>query len=413
MSRLRAFLKTNAPPQLRQAVIRARAAINGPGIETTALGDYTFAADPDPRPRVTLVLPSLSASEAFGGVSTALDFAFELAAETGADLRFVAEKPIDLRDDVLAGRDGFKTMSLATEGGILPTRAREVFLLYNWWISLNMEPVLRAQAAHFDQAPLPKVPLIQEYEPHFYPFSAAHLLALEAFNGEMPIWGVFNSTELLTFYTAQGNRHDRTYVIEPRLAPALAPFVQNLDRADKRRTVLVYGRPEIARNAFSLIERGLAAWATRHGDAHRDWRFVSAGAAHAPIDFANGVRLASVGKLDLASYGALLRETSVGISLMVSPHPSYPPLEMAHFGARVITNAYANKRPQARHDNLIALPSARPETMAAQIEAEIIAWEADPGHGVAGASHMPGYLTGAAFDCVAPLARDLAPFFES
>ena len=34
---------------------------------------------------------------------------------------------------------------------------------------------------------------------------------------------------------------------------------------------------------------------------------------------------------------------SIGVSLMLSPHPSYPPLEMAMFGMEIITNKYANK----------------------------------------------------------------------
>lgn len=36
-------------------------------------------------------------------------------------------------------------------------------------------------------------------------------------------------------------------------------------------------------------------------------------------------------------------DTYAGISLMSSPHPSYPPLEMSVFGIKVITNNYSNK----------------------------------------------------------------------
>jgi hypothetical protein len=47
--------------------------------------------------------------------------------------------------------------------------------------------------------------------------------------------------------------------------------------------------------------------------------------------------------LDYDRYAALLRSCDVGLSLMLSPHTSYPPLEMAACGASVVTNTFANK----------------------------------------------------------------------
>ena len=38
-----------------------------------------------------------------------------------------------------------------------------------------------------------------------------------------------------------------------------------------------------------------------------------------------------------------MKRASIGISLMESPHPSYPPIEMALFGVNVITNIYESK----------------------------------------------------------------------
>lgn len=52
----------------------------------------------------------------------------------------------------------------------------------------------------------------------------------------------------------------------------------------------------------------------------------------------------------------------VGISLMVSPHPSYPPLEMAAFGMQVITNNYSDKNMNL-YDNIIALDTCTPSNL--------------------------------------------------
>jgi hypothetical protein len=42
-----------------------------------------------------------------------------------------------------------------------------------------------------------------------------------------------------------------------------------------------------------------------------------------------------------------MRSCDVLLSLMLSPHPSYPPLEGAASGAIVVTNEFANKTAQA------------------------------------------------------------------
>lgn len=407
MSSIRSYLKQTAPPFVKRAVDRVRGVLNGPGVEATALRPYGFDPDPDPQPRLSLVLPSLSARGAFGGVTTGLDLAFALAEAAGVPLRVVAEQPIDPDDNVLDRYPPAETHALAASNFQLPVRRGEVFLLFNWWISLNIEQILEDQARHFGFDKHPKIPLIQEYEPQFYPFSAAHLLALEAFNGEIPIWGVFNSTELHDYYMAQGNRCDRAYVFEPRLNATLRPFIEGLDPAEKDRVLLVYGRPNIPRNAFFLVQRGLEIWAARHGGIHAGWRFLSAGADHAPLRLGPGVSLEALGKLSLEDYGNLLRRTGIGLSLMSSPHPSYPPLEMAHFGARVISNSYANKQLERRHENIVSLPACRPEVLADILEAEIRAFEARPGAAVPGVSHMPDYLSDSPVEIIEPLARDI------
>ena len=52
-----------------------------------------------------------------------------------------------------------------------------------------------------------------------------------------------------------------------------------------------------------------------------------------------------------------------GISLMVSPHPSYPPLEMSTFGVRTITNQYENKDLSYFNENIISLRACSPDNI--------------------------------------------------
>lgn len=406
-------LKLLIPARVRKGLERLRTALNGPGLEYDVVRDYRFVPDPDPRPRINLILPGLSSASAFGGVTTGLTFFEGLSAnlaDAGFDRRLVVEKAIAAGDDVLGNRSGLKgcpTHAIRPESDRLPVHAGDVFVVFNWWTSVNLDPVLAAQAAHFGQNPLPKLHLVQEYEPGLHRFSTPHALAREAFDGPGRLWAVFNTQELFDYWTAQGHRAERTWVFEPRMTGAIRPFADNLTVAEKTRTLLVYGRPTVARNAFFLVQRGLEHWARTHGADHPSWRIVSAGLPHDDIPLGGGHKLVSLGKLSLTDYGQLLRETAVGLSLMISPHPSYPPLEMAHFGVRVVTNGYANKRPSDRHENLIATPHLRPEAIAATLEQEIRRFETDPEAGLKAKSHMPDYLLEDRVDCLDAIAADL------
>ena len=57
------------------------------------------------------------------------------------------------------------------------------------------------------------------------------------------------------------------------------------------------------------------------------------------------------------SWACLARESDIGISVMCSPHPSYPPLEMAASGMLVVSNRIYNKDLSKINDNFISSDS--------------------------------------------------------
>ena len=113
------------------------------------------------------------------------------------------------------------------------------------------------------------------------------------------------------------------------------------------------------------------------------------------MDLGAGVRLRSAGKMALEEYAQLMRESAVGLSLMVSPHPSYPPLEMAHFGMRVVTNGFADKDLSRWHENIHSLRDCSPESVAAALGGCCDAVETNPAAGPRGRSLVPEYLSDA------------------
>jgi hypothetical protein len=251
---------------------------------------------------------------------------------------------------------------------------------------------------------MPRIHLIQEYEPLFYPFSTAHLLAHQAVGLNERLWAIFNTSELHQFWKRQNHKAEKTFVFEPRMNEKLRPFCDNLSSSEKKCVLLIYGRPNIPRNAFFLIERGLKVWAEKYGHHHKNWEILSAGIKHKNVPLNSGHCIKSLGKLSLEEYASLLRKTALGLSLMVSPHPSYPPLEMAHFGIRVITNSYTDKRPEERHENLISLSNFDPYTIADSIEKEILNFQHHPEVGINGQSFMPSFLKSEEIECAQELA---------
>ena len=110
----------------------------------------------------------------------------------------------------------------------------------------------------------------------------------------------------------------------------------------KERVIFCYLRFGVSRNLSEIALDALQEWQLRQPGVASNWSICLAGEG---VD-ATLIRLANAtvaGKMSLDDYSRLLERTSVAVSLMQSPHPSYPPLEMSSRGAVVITNAYANK----------------------------------------------------------------------
>lgn len=420
MRRMRDLIKRAAPSGLRDGVRAVRRLAAGPAIEESVLRPYRCAADVGDRGRLrlNLVLPSISAREAFGGVTTGLDYFLQLGRALGApgatDLRVIVEKVPARDDDALAQaaarwdieRTAIETHGLLAANFATPTRRNDVFMTFNWWTTVNLMPLLEAQAAR-DGGPLrPRIYLMQDYEPHFYPFSSAHMLARHAYDGGGPVLAVVNSMELNDFLVAQGHRFADSFVFEPKMNPRMRPFADRAATAERRREILIYGRPQVPRNCFSIVRMGLEKWAAEDPSARR-WRLLSVGLEHRPVALPGGARIESLGKLPLEDYAERLLGAAVGLSLMASPHPSYPPLEMAHFGLRTLTNGYANKDMTRRHPNIASLATCHPDTVAAALSRLCADFEADPARGPSRAAGDGRFLSQGPFEEIDRLAATI------
>ncbi|MEE4290066.1 MAG: hypothetical protein V2J14_11900 [Erythrobacter sp.] len=375
----RSFLKEHAPRPVKSMVREIRQAIAPPLIDDTVLCDYRVEADPSEVPRLTLVFQYLKKGADWGGTATGIDLFCRLAHA----IREI--QPIDLRfivTDANSETDPAIIVKWAAKAGIavrpdqielvkgrqdtVRVRRKETFFSIIWWNTINFAKVRAAQAQLFGGMPKPIIYLMQDYDPAFFGFSSAHMLARDAFCTPEPFWAIVNSSSLARYLDLMGHLPKRHFVFEPVILDALRPFLGEVATSERHKRVLVYGRPTVERNCFSALIRGLRRW-SRDYPEFRDWEVVSVGAAQRSIDLGDGRKLSSIGKLPLEDYAAMLLGSSVGVSLMASPHPSYPPLEMAHFGVRTVTNSYLCKDLADYHPNLISISSISEEALSAAI----------------------------------------------
>ena len=412
--RLREKIKRALPKFMMRPLLALRDQLARSPLEEIVLHDYALTPDPATARRFSLVIPSIAPEKTFGGILTGIDIFLEIAKRTGAEFRIILDEtgPVPQGNSVAArarnlGIDParIEIVPRLTQTPTIAVRSSDVFMVYNWWTALNLESLLEQQSRHFAQAPKPFLYIIQEYEPHFHPFSSTHMMERQAFDPKLPCWGIFNSSELHTYFAAQGHRLERSYIFEPQLNDTLKAILARGPQKKVKR-LLVYGRPQVARNCYPAVEKGVRAWAGRYPE-FADWEIVSAGMSHEPLPLGAGRAMISAGKLGMEQYGELLRSSAAGLSLMSSPHPSYPPLEMAHFGLWTVTNRYTNKDLAASHENIISIGNIAPDTIADALAEACRNFEADPDRGWRGKSLRPSFLEEGAFPFLEQLAADL------
>lgn len=412
--RLREKLKRSLPKFILGPLQSLRSQLARSPLEELVLHGYRMSAEAGTKPRLNLLIPSIAPEKTFGGIVTGIDIFLEIGKRANADLRILLDElgPVSAGHSVgqrarILGIDPqqIEIVPRTIDTPQIAVRASDVFLTYNWWTTLNVQSLVEQQSRHFGQPPKPFMYLIQEYEPYFHPFSSTHMMARQAFEPALPCWGIFNSSELFAFYCAQGHKMERSFVFEPQLNNTLATLLQRAPRKKERR-LLVYGRPAVERNCYPAVEKGVRAWAERYPE-FSNWEIVSAGLSHRPLPLGKGRVMTSAGKLAMEQYGELLLTSAAGLSLMSSPHPSYPPLEMANFGLWTVTNSYTNKDLTRSHQNIISIDNIAPDTIADALAQACRNFESDPESGWRGKSLRPSFLETKPFEFLDQLVMDL------
>jgi WsaF, C-terminal domain/WsaF, N-terminal domain len=318
------------------------------------------------RPHLNVLLPKLGSGSLTGGPNTAINIACGLA-EAGVAVRLLAvDEAVPTDTDALwrhvmsiAGQDRVRPDITfgSTADPTSPARlgARDVFLATYWTTAFRLKSVLPSMAVR------EFIYLIQDFEPAFYPWSSAYAQALETYG--MRFRALINE-RLLADYLLQ-TRTGR--FADPGFIERCAVFEPAVDRrlfyqvatTGARRQLLFYARPSHPRNLFGIAFEALCAATCHPLFAGADWRFVAIGGGDSlgRMALGGGRFLDPMPWRTYEDYACLIRESDILLCPMLSPHTSYPVLEMAACRKIVVTNAFGSKtagRLQAISANIIA-----------------------------------------------------------
>ncbi len=370
-------------------------------------------------PRLNVLVPSLAMRSLSGGPNTALEIAGRLAL-SGVRVRLIsADLPFDA--DLARFRAHMRRLlgtelpadvqlvSASDRAVPLAIGARDLFMATAWWTAQQAKYAVRhTQHARF-------IYLIQDYEPLLHPASTQHALAAETYAlDHLPI---VNSQSLHEFLVREriGRFADpafvaRSLVFQPAIDRTL--FFPAFDRASRaRRRLLFYARP--THGLRNLFELGVAALEKAVTDGTFDperWEFVGMGESFRPVPLGRGATLVPAPWLDLAGYAQQMRESDILLSPMLSPHPSYPPLEMAACGGLAVTTAFANKTPAALTElstNIIGVPPTL-EGIAEGLAAAVARVDDVEGRRAAAAISLPASWRSSLAEVVPKLFDELA-----
>lgn len=306
------------------------------------------------RPTLNVLLPSLQAQHLSGGPNTALNLAARLA-ERGIPVRFLstdlppADDPSILWNQLtrLTGGTAWRgnvEQAAAHDSGNPVDIGRDDRLLATAWWTLRQAADTLAQL----RDPRPWY-LIQDYEPGLYAWSSQYALARGTYDlDQLPVvCGHLLFDHLRTERVGRFADPDfaaRALVFEPAIDRTL--FHPEPKSLPTRRQLLFYARPDAPRNLYELGLIALRQAVDRGAFRPPDWELSFMGDNLAPVDLGHGAIIRQAPWAGYADYARMLRGCDVGLSLMLSPHTSYPPLEMAACGAAVVTNTFGVKTAQ-------------------------------------------------------------------
>jgi len=303
----------------------------------------SFIKEPQTR-RVSIVTDSVSSSSLFGGVGTALIFGALLANKRGAQLRIITrterarpenvDHVLSLYGIALAHEIQFKFAAFYDQKHEIDMVEDELLITTSWWTTAAALPSVPANNILY---------LLQEDERMFYPLGDDRLRC-ETILRNSDIRFLINTKLLFDHFVQDGfkNMTEQATWFEPAFPKNV--FYPRTRNVDGKRTFFFYARPNNPRNLFYLGIEVIEQAILQQVLDLSVWEICLVGKEIPPVAFSGGYTPRYYETMAWSDYAELLGSVDLGLSLMYTPHPSYPPLDLVASGAVVVTNRFAGKQ---------------------------------------------------------------------
>jgi hypothetical protein len=346
--------------QLRTSLTISSLSSQDPHIHRVISSDKSFV----------IVLPSIE-DPLFGGTSTAILFAIQLQ-RLGRKVKICSyNRHINLPKEYIekispllgVSNSEMQTLLSNSYSREIPIADGDVIIPTAWWTcegvinAIEKLEIMNVKVSYF----------VQDFEALFYPADSNYARVLETYRLASQL--IINSVPLANFLQREVRDVDMKLVFTPQhLFRNSREEVTASRYSDRLRpyTIVFYGRPSTPRNLFDLGVEGLSLFAEKFS-ANLPIEFVSVGEKHPDIHLPNGYTMRSLGPLDYVQYENLLNRSDIGLSLMLSPHPSYPPLEMREKNLRVVTNDFLGFKKDILNDSGLSIAQPNPNSIAVEI----------------------------------------------
>lgn len=303
---------------------------------------YTVPGDSGKR--LNLVTDSINAGSLFGGVGTAIILSAMLAESQHISLRVITRTEPANEHNLwnILQQNGIRLAQDVEFLFVPPTdlapqidlRDTDVFITTSWWTTKSVLSSVPPQQIVY---------LLQEDERMFYPYGDDHLRC-EAILKNKDIKYVVNTRLLYDHLVSTGlesiERNGTWF--EPAFSSEI--FYSSPEKNGAKRKLMFYARPNNLRNLFYFGIDIIQTAVTRGILDLNNWEIVFVGKDLEEIHLDEGYKPKVYQNLSWSEYANLIRSIDLGLCLMYTPHPSYPPLDLAASGAVVVTNSFGNKK---------------------------------------------------------------------
>lgn len=303
-------------------------------------------------PQINVVLPSSSIKATSGGPNTIYTLIAELlrnyipirllsiTAPPDEDSSHI-QKHIARIGKLLHGEEeALSILNVCTNTEPVVLGVNDIFIATAWWTAQAIREVIPKFATQ------KFIYIIQDFEPNLHAPSSNFVLALETYS--MDILPIFNTSLLRDHFLKERiGIFENWDASKPPLCfePAVdrkSFYPEQKSTTDKKK-LLFYARPDAPRNLLELGVAALVRCIEQKGCNPDEWEFyaVSSGTGVACRTVLLNPPSTLLEFLPLPTYEVWadeMRQTDIVLSLIWSPHPSYPPLEGAACGAWVVTN---------------------------------------------------------------------------